>query len=587
MRLLWRIYVCFLLCVVLALAGMGWYADRSLRQFLEEQIAGDLLVRARVFANELAPVPSEWKEADIDKRCKEFGRLTLSRATVVLPDGKVMGDSNESPSHMDNHSNRPEIAQALDGQPGRSVRFSDTIRRNLMYLAVPVKRDEVVVAVVRCSVPLSNTDTVLSQVYQHIAYGGIAMAALSAILAFYLSRRISRPLEVLGRTARRLAEGDLDARVTVTEGGEAGAFAGALNQMAAQLKDRLDTLALRSNEQKAVLSSMAEGVLAIDTNERIIDLNQSAALLLDLVPGQARGRSIQEAVRNLDLQTFIKTALLSVDPNEGEIVVHGSVERSLQLHGTTLTDAVGTKLGILVVLNDITRLKRLETIRREFVANVSHELKTPITALKGCVDTMSDNAALSTEDAARFLSMMRRHVERMDAIVEDLLTLSRIEYDTEHAMLPTVVGSICEVLREAVQTFVKAAEEKSIVVELQCPDDLAVPLNAKLLDHAVGNLIDNAIKYSGTGTRVLVSAALSGDWVEISVADHGPGIEKKHLERIFERFYRVDSARSRGLGGTGLGLAIAKHAALAHHGSISIESTPGKGSVFKIRIPCR
>ncbi|MEI6807863.1 MAG: ATP-binding protein [bacterium] len=585
MRLLWRVYICFLLCIVLALAVMGWYVDRSLQQFHQERIADELLIRARVFANELAPVLSEWKEADIDKRCKEVGRLTQSRATVILPDGKVIGDSNESPSRMENHSDRPEVAQALAGQPGRSVRFSDTIRRNLMYLAVPVKRGDVVVAVVRCSVPLSVIDEALSKVYQHIAYGGIAMAALSALLAFYLSRRISRPLEMLQRVTMRLAEGDLDARVTLTEGGETGSFARALNQMAALLKERVDTLARRSNEQKAVLSSMAEGVLAIDTNERIIDLNQSAALLLDLVPGQARGRSIQEAVRNLDLQTFIKTTLLTTDPNEADIVVHGNIERSLQLHGTALTDAVGVKLGILVVLNDVTRLKRLETIRREFVANVSHELKTPITTLKGCVDTMSDNAALSKEDADRFLGMMRRHVERLDASVEGLLTLSRIEHDTEHATLPTEVGLICDVLREAVQAFARAAEEKNMVVELQCPGDLAVPLNAKLLDHAVGNLIDNAIKYSGSGTRVIVSAAVAGDWVEIRVADHGPGIEKKHLERIFERFYRVDSARSRGLGGTGLGLAIAKHATMAHRGSISVESTSDKGSVFKIRIP--
>lgn len=585
MRLLWRVYICFLLSIVVALAAMAWYADRTLREFHEQQTEADLLIQARVLASELESHLPALQPAVTDKLCKDVGRLANSRLTVVLPDGKVIGDSDEDPARMEDHRDRPEIIQALSGQTGKSVRFSDTIRRMFMYLAVPLRHDGKVVAVVRGAVPLSTIDAALSRIYRHIACGGAAMAAIGAIMAFYLSRRISRPLEALGSAAARLAAGDLDVRVSLAEGGEIKAFALALNQMAVQLKDRVESLARRTNEQKAVLTSMVEGVLAIDTRERVLDLNESAALLLGLVPGQARGRSIQEAVRNLDLQNFIRATLSASGPQEAEIVLHGDTEKYLQLHGTVLNDAAGERLGILIVLNDITRLKRLETIRRDFVANVSHELKTPVTTLKGCVETLSDSAHLDKHDADRFLAMMRRHVERLDAIIEDLLTLSRIEHDAEQGRIVAEPGAVCTVLREALQAFAKAAEAKNISVDVRCSDDLVVPINAQLLEHAVGNLIDNAIKYSDPGTRVDVSAVIAGEFVEIAVADQGPGIEKRHLDRIFERFYRVDSARSRGLGGTGLGLSIVRHAVLAHRGTVSVESTPGRGSVFRIRIP--
>ncbi|MEI6971222.1 MAG: ATP-binding protein [bacterium] len=585
MRLLWRVYGCFVLCILVAVAVTTWYADRTLRQFHEEQVAGDLLIRARVLANELAPLFPGVSSAEIDRRCKELGRLAGSRETVVLPDGRVAGDSDDSPAGMENHRGRPEIAAAMGGRVGRAVRFSDTSRRYMLYMAVPVVSADSVVAVVRSSVALSVIDKTLEAVYRHIAYGGIAMALLSAALAFYLSRRISRPLEEVGRVAARLAGGDLDARVPVAESGEAATLARTLNRMATQLKERVDTLSRQGSEQRAVLASIAEGVLAVDLHERIIDLNQSAALLLDLVPGQARGRSIQETVRNVDLQKFIRATLQSGGSGEADITLHGAGEHHIHLHGTTMSDADGSKLGVLVVLNDLTRLKRLETVRRDFVANVSHELKTPITTLKGCVETLSGATDLRKEDSERFIGMMRRHIDRLDAIVEDLLILSRIEHDTGHGQVPVEPRAVCDFLREAIQAFAAAAEAKRIAVNLECQGDLIAPMNAALLEHAVGNLIDNAIKYSEPGTKVVVAALPVDGWIEIRVTDQGSGIEKKHQERIFERFYRVDTARSRGLGGTGLGLAIARHSVLAHHGTVTVESSPGHGSTFRIRIP--
>ena len=585
MRLLWRIYISFFASTILALAATVWYANHSLRRFYQDQVRSELLTRANVLGSELQTASLDNGAEPIDRRCKEFGRLTQTRVTVILPDGRVIGDSDHDPAGMENHQNRPEIAAALTGQTGESVRFSDTIRRTLMYLAIPVHRDGAIVAVVRTSLPLSVIDWTLYSTYRHLALGALIVGAFFAVIAFYMARRISLPLADMRRTAERLANGDLRARVALPRGEEMKSLARTLNQMAAQLSERMETITRQSDEQKAVFSSMVEGVLAVDEKGRVLDVNLAAQRLLDLTPDEVRGRSIQEAVRNLDLQDFISDTLTAAGPTEAEIVLYGKEERFLQLHGTSLTDAAGRKLGALIVLNDITRVKRLETVRRDFVANVSHELKTPITALRGCVDTLSDPVHRNPEDDERFIAMMGRQVERLSAIVEDLLSLSRIEHDAEHKRIPLEPGTIGDVLRRAAQTFAKAADARGITVAVECPGDLLAPINAALLEQAVGNLIDNAIKYSGERTRVLVSGALNGAAVEIRVADEGPGIEKKHLPRIFERFYRVDQARSRALGGTGLGLAIVKHIVLAHGGSVSVESTPGKGSAFTIGLP--
>jgi two-component system phosphate regulon sensor histidine kinase PhoR len=585
MRLLWRIYICFFLSTLLALAVTAWYANHSLQSFYKEQVASELLTRANILASELDAHFLANDAAQADQHCKDFGRLTQTRVTVILPDGKVIGDSDHDIATMENHSNRPEIAEALTGKTGNSERFSDTIRRTLMYLAIPVRQDGRIVAVARASLPLSDIDWTLHSVYRHIALGAAMAAVFFAVIAYYFARRISRPIADMRVAAERLAHGDLNARVVLPRDEEMQSLARTLNQMAAQLGERLETITRKSDEQKAVFSSMVEGVLAVDGEGRILELNAAAVRVLDLAPEQVLGRSIQEAVRNVDLQKFISDTLTVGGPTEAEIILYGTDERFLQLHGTSLTDSAGKSMGALVVLNDITRLKRLETVRRDFVANVSHELKTPITALRGCVETLSDSTHRTPADDERFIAMMGRQVERLGAIVEDLLSLSRIEHDAEHKRIPLESGAVCDVLRKAAQVFAKAADAKGIHVSVECPGDLIVPINSPLLEQAVGNLIDNAIKYSGERTNVLVSGMVSGRDIEIRVTDQGPGIEKKHLSRIFERFYRIDSARSRALGGTGLGLAIVRHIVLAHSGQVSVESTPGQGSSFIIRIP--
>jgi two-component system phosphate regulon sensor histidine kinase PhoR len=585
MRLQWRIFVPFFVSTLLALVASAWFANHSLRAFYQQQVALDLQTRAHILAREVETLVRSHDLSAVDQHCKDFGRLTQTRVTVVLPDGRVAGDSEHDPAIMENHRMRPEIAKALQGRTGQSVRFSDTIRRTLMYLAVPIQQDGTVIAVVRTALPLAILDWTLHSAYRNVTLSVGLIAAFFAVIALYLARRVSRPLDDMRRTAERLAQGDLQARVSQPPGEEMESLARALNQMALQLGERMNTITRQNDQQKAVFSSMVEGVLAVDSEARILELNAAAARLLELSPETSRGRSIHETVRNVDLQNFIAHTLKAGGPAEADIILYGNEERFLQLHGTALTDARDRHLGALVVLNDITRVKRLETVRQDFVANVSHELKTPITALRGCVETLSGKEPHTPEDETRFIAMMGRQVERLSAIVEDLLSLSRIEHDAQRKRIPLEPGPIADVVRRAVQALSRTAAAKGIALEVQVPTGLTAPINAALLEEAVGNLIDNAIKYSTDGTRVEIAATPAERTIDIRVADQGPGIEKRHLSRIFERFYRVDQARSRALGGTGLGLAIVKHIMLAHGGSVSVESTPGKGSAFTLHVP--
>jgi len=586
-KILWRIYVSFLVSAMMAFAAMAWYATHSLKMFHQDQVAAELFLNAQIVSREAAAILPETEPGTADRLCKELGRLMTTRITLILPDGRVIGDTEDNPTGMENHRNRPEIAAALKGAIGKVVRFSDTRRQSLMYLAIPVRQGNTLLAVARVSLPLAVIDWSLRAVVRNIILGWLIVAILFAVVTWLLSRRISRPLEDMRRVAERIAHGDLEARVARPDIEELDDLARTLNQMAVQLDERLGTITRQRNEQEAVLTSMVEGVLAVDRDERILHLNHAAARLLDLAPEQARGRSIQEAVRNRDLQAFIGTTLAGNGPAEGEIIIYGNEERFLQLHGTVLTDSTNHNIGALIVLSDITRLKRLETVRRDFVANVSHELKTPITALKGCVETLSDTRPMDPAENSRFLAMMTRQVERMEALVEDLLNLSRIEFDAEHKRIALDPGVIGSVLQRVAQSFTATAAAKSISLAVECPAEITAPINAALLEQAVGNLLDNAIKFSANGTRILASGHLTGNDVEIQVTDQGPGIEKKHLPRLFERFYRVDQARSRTLGGTGLGLAIVKHIALAHRGTVTVASEPGQGSTFTIRIPTR
>jgi len=587
-RLIWQLYASFLAVTLLSLIAATWYCSGAFRNFYYLQTRSELLSVANFAAEQVSAAFDTSRTEQLDELCKRLGRAGKgrTRVTVILPSGTVVADSDEDPIQMKDHSNRPEINDALENGFGWKLRPSPTLGIKMMYVAIPIKRQTEVLAVVRTSVAATAIDQALREMYTKILWGGFAIALCAAVLSYVISSSISRPVVNMEQIAQRFAEGQLDLRVPITGPAELAALANALNEMARQLYDKINTVTSQRNELEAVLSSMIEGVVAVNHQGHIMSMNRAAADLLNVDPEQVKGRNIEEAVREVDIQKFVRRMLKKNEPAEAEISIQVEGERFLQLQGASLPDVADGKTGAVVVLHDITRMRRLENVRRDFVANVSHELKTPVTSIQGFVEALSEGGIDDPEQTNRYLGIIARHSDRLNSIIEDLLSLSRLEEDQGQRRIQFDSAPLRPLLVAAVDLLSTKAERHKVKVELICKDDIEVKMNSALIEQAVFNLVDNAIKYSKAEDTVTVSAQQSATEVIISVKDQGCGIGKEHLPRLFERFYVVDKGRSRKLGGTGLGLAIVKHITQVHNGSVTVESSPGIGSTFAIHLPC-
>lgn len=605
-KLIWQIFPANLVITLAAMLAVSWYGSSALQKFYVDQLRDDLESRAYLVQHEIIDMLAGEEIGKLRRFAKQSGRESSTRITVIRADGRVAADSYEDPDTMDSHRNRPEIKEAFAGKPGTSIRFSKTLQEKMLYVAVPLHWDEAghihnsgdpgaVSGVLRMSVPVTAIEGTLEDIQLKIVLGTIVVVLAAALLTLLVSRRITRPLEEMKKSAERFSRGDLSQRMSILQGHSASleiaGLAAAMDTMAEQLNDRIRTIIRQRNELETVFSSMVESVLAVDNDEKVMSLNKAAASLLGIDRRQAQGKVIQAVARNVGLQRQIEQILATRQPSEEQITLQdGKEERYLLSNGVPLHDGSGNNIGVLVVMNDVTHLRRLENIRRDFVANVSHELKTPITSIKGYVETLLDGALDSREDATRFLEIVLRQTDYLNAVIEDLLSLSRIEQEVSDGEIVLSRGHLYLVLEAARQICRMEADRKNIRISLECDADLQVNMNDTLLEQAVINLVVNGIKYSGKGSEVRIHARReegteAGQEVVISVADAGVGISREHLPRLFERFYRSDKARSRKLGGTGLGLAIVKHIAQAHGGDVEVESRVGEGSTFSIRLP--
>jgi two-component system phosphate regulon sensor histidine kinase PhoR len=473
------------------------------------------------------------------------------------------------------------MAARGDGVTSHSRYDSGSGRRSL-EVAMPLPSSPP--SVILVTADAADSDRQLAEWQRTLLLGCLVVTAAAAAIVYGLARQLARPVDSLRAAAARIASGDVSADPPATDVAEFADIAAALVRLREQLVERGLTIGRQDTQQEAVLGSMIEGVLAIDGRRRILGINRAAADLLDVETEQTAGRPLQDVIRNPDLRRFALTAIDCREPVEDDLLLRGVRDRTIRLRGTALRDASGDG-GAVIVLNDVTEVQRLENVRRDFVANVSHELKTPVASIKGFVETLLDGALDDRDDARRFLGIVARQADRLATIIEDLLALSRIEQSETSGKLPLDQLPLSGILITASDDCRPRAVERSIRLEVECPPDLTVTVNGPLLEQAVINLVDTAIKYSESGKTVWLSAEDDATGPAIRVRDEGCGIAEEHLPRLFERFYRVDKARSRNLGGTGLGLSIVKHIVQAHAGTIVVESTPGVGTTFTIRLP--
>jgi len=585
-RLIWQLYPSFLAITLLALLVATAYCSYTLKGFYMEQVERELHLAADVAASQITLTLPGGNAAEVDALCKRLGRSGdgQMRLTVIDASGKVLGDSEDNPADMEDHSNRVEIVNALREGYGQSLRRSPTLGKNMMYVAIPVLDDGQPVAVVRTAVFLTDIDQALNNIYVSIVYAGLIVILCAAFLSLLLSRRISLPITRMKRIAQLFANGQLNIRVPTGGAAELDELATALNEMATQLQDRILTITRQRNELKAILSSLVEGVLAVDSRGRIVSVNKAAARLLSIDPVHSLGRSVEEMIRNVGLQQFVRDTLNSDRPCEGDVSFPEEGGRFFHVHGASLADPQAERAGAVIVLSDMTRIHRLENLRRDFVANVSHELKTPVTSIQGFVEALLEGGLDDSEQNQRYLGIIAKHAERLNAIIDDLLSLSRLEESGERRALLFEKMALRPVLEAALELSSVQAEQRGIKLELACEALIEAKINAPLLEQAVVNLVDNAVKYSDEGDVVHIAVEQQEKEVLLRVTDNGCGIPPEHLARIFERFYVVDKSRSRKLGGTGLGLAIVKHIALVHGGRVEVESELGKGTTFAIHL---
>jgi two-component system phosphate regulon sensor histidine kinase PhoR len=586
--LIWFLFPSYLFIALLCVAGVAWYSWSVMKHYYIDQARDTLKSRALILEKELKPFLMDDSSLSADSQLRKLGQLHSTRITLIRPSGRVMGDSQEASWQMDNHADRPEVAQALAGVTGVTTRYSNTLEKHMVYVAMPMSHEGRIIGVLRMAIPVTALDEALKAMSGRIVWGAFFILLLAAGGSLLVSTLLTRPLQALTRGATRYASGDLSLRLAPPAPKELARLALAMNQMAAQLFERISTITRQKNEMEAVLSSMMEGVIAVDKKGLIISMNQAAARLFGRQPAAFTGLLLESVTRNEDFSRFVRQGLESGIFKEMDLTLYiGGSPKILHTRNVALHDSDGASLGMLIVINDVTRLRALENMRRDFVSNVSHEIRTPLTAIKGFVETLVTDGLEDKEQSGRFLEIVLRHVDRLNNIVEDLLALSRIEHEDARKKLSMQPCNLNNVVQTAKGICQQKAAAKQISINLALDRPVNAQADYNLVEQSVVNLLDNAIKYSNPGSIITLSTASAQGFSVIRCADQGMGISSEHLPRVFERFYRVDKARSRQMGGTGLGLAIVKHIAQAHGGFVKAQSELGKGSVFSIHLPAR
>ena len=580
----WRIAIPFVLLIVLIMSGLGIYISDFVRQSYLNDLGAQLTAEARLAADYLAPsIPGE-SPVTLDTLARRWAALLGTRVTIIAADGTVIGESHENRLQMANHLSRPEIMQALAQGQGSSTRFSQTVGYDMMYTAVPISKDKQVVGFMRVAIPLQQVQTNIAHLQRSLIGTTLVATLIAILLATWIAGRTTRPLRELTEAAEHFSGGDLHSHILPVTSDEVGQLTLAFNNMAVQLSSQIEDLEAERSKIAAVLAEMTDGVLIIDAQGLVQLLNPAAESMFEIAVNDALGHSVAEVLRHHQLVELWRSCH-DTGSSQAATIEIGARRLYLQGLATPFGDALPG--STLLLFQNLTHLRRLETVRRDFISNISHELRTPLASLKALTETLQEGALEDPPAARRFLQRMETEVDALSLMVSELLELSRIESGRVPLQFKPVAP--VELVSQAVERLHLQSERAGLSVTIDCPEDLSLVLaDQNRLEQVIVNLLHNAIKFTPSGGQILVQASEKGEpgqenYILFLVSDNGIGISADDLPRIFERFFKSDRARS--TGGTGLGLAIAKHMVEAHEGKIWAESIEGKGSTFYFYIP--
>ena len=580
-RFLWQVWGVLGFTLLISTFVFGFFVadqvERDARSRIEQTLHNQALALSGVTAGFL-----DDDTVLSPRQLKDQTPGITARISVIAEDGRVLADNSKNPVEMDNHSGRPEVLAAVGTSHGVSERHSETLNQSMLYLAIQLRSDSGKPGYLRLALPLTSIEDQTGVLQNRIITSAIGVGFIFLLIGYLLAYRVTNPISRMTDVASNIAQGEYHLRIDTKRVDEIGQLSVVINELALGAQRRIDDVTRNRNSLAAVLAGLTEGVVAFDSSQRVLHINEAAISMLGLERDQIIGLSFESLHVNRQIKQTVDTC---VSEQTNVLSVVTVAERTLECSCAVMEQNVNNVgAGAVLVLEDITERRHLEEVRSDFVANASHELKTPISAIRGFVETIIDDPAMPDDVFSRFMERIRRQTIRLDSIVQDLLRLSRFDSSLRAKVESRV--SLADLLQQVYQAKADDASDAQVSLELGfLADELFVEGEPEALNQLVTNLVDNALKYTDEGGQVLLRTLKIGSMAHIEVEDNGIGIPGEETQRVFERFYRIDPARSRELGGTGLGLAIVKHIAQAHNGSVSVESELGQGSVFCVQIP--
>lgn len=586
----WRLTAIFFSVTAVFLFLLGFYLMNAMEEYSYNNTQDKLLSYARLIADNLDEAfAGEKGQAFTQEYVGRVAGDINSRITVIDNTGKVWADSDYDRNRMDNHAERPEFREALKGGLGKAVRNSDSLDERMFYLAVPVESADKITGAVRVAIPWSQIEAGQNHIRWVIGTAVFVALILTVIVIFSFTSSIVVPLEKMTLTAGEIAEGKFDVCLNITTNDEIGDLSRGLDYMAQRMRRTIGQITEERNKIQAILKSMNDGLIAVDRSGNILLINPAVERMFNIRYESSIGRSLIEVIRNFDLERLLYKALTGKEPVTQELRIFAPDPKVFRISTAPLTNEEGV-VGVVAVMRDITAFREVERMKTDFVANVSHELRTPLTSIKGFVETLLDGALEDPQTAKHFLEIINDEADRLNRLISDLLSLSRIE--AKQGEVHKVPLYLDKVINNTVSVLSPQAGEKMLALNVDIQTCLPViEADEDMVGQLLINIIDNAIKYTPAGGEISIKAekwiTSSIEGVKIAVSDTGIGIPRESIPRLFERFYRVDKARSREMGGTGLGLAIVKHILEVHDGKITVNSIMGKGSTFTVYLPAK